>query len=483
MNVRTTMLLLLLLGVASVSFAVNKYAVANGSWGDTSTWSLTSGGAPGADIPTSGDDVYIGEGSGEYTVTIPSGTHSSARLFLGGATGNASTANLIFDDTGSSLTVAAQVFIYRASDATTRTIAVGSGSLTVNGSIHLSYPGSTTNTTSVSRLTISSGTITINSLNYYGATGQSEVSFSSSGLLNMYGNLTLVDGFGTLIPGTGTVNFLGSTSQAIDGGAHILFYDLKVNNNAGVVLSGLVVVENIWTQLNGTISGTLPNIDGFTSPFYYYIDIIADDNMMIGFSIDMTTPALYPYYIDRQWEIHNTYENPSQPKIMTFYWTDLDDHYYDWITQGEIPWVWNDGDPSSSGNYNVISEPKYTQAYIDDVTTSGIYNIGLNPPSTLPVELSSFTAVLTAQNYVKLDWVTQSETGVMGYYIYRSIDTSLAHAMVVSPMIESANSSQTQSYSFTDTEVYPGTYYYWLQNVDLGATSNFFGYNLVTVTE
>lgn len=40
---------------------------------------------------------------------------------------------------------------------------------------------------------------------------------------------------------------------------------------------------------------------------------------------------------------------------------------------------------------------------------------------TLPVELSSFSAVLTAQNFVKLTWVSQSETNLLGYLVYRAL--------------------------------------------------------------
>jgi len=37
--------------------------------------------------------------------------------------------------------------------------------------------------------------------------------------------------------------------------------------------------------------------------------------------------------------------------------------------------------------------------------------------SFLPVELSSFTCVATARYFVRLDWVTQSESNVSGNYI------------------------------------------------------------------
>ncbi len=94
-----------------------------------------------------------------------------------------------------------------------------------------------------------------------------------------------------------------------------------------------------------------------------------------------------------------------------------------------------------------------------------------------PVELSSFSAVVNAENYVNLNWVTQSETGVQGYYVYRSDTPELSSALAVSPMINATNTALQQSYQFTDTDLYnDGIYYYWLQNVDLGGNTDFHGY-------
>lgn len=95
---------------------------------------------------------------------------------------------------------------------------------------------------------------------------------------------------------------------------------------------------------------------------------------------------------------------------------------------------------------------------------------------TLPVELSSFTATLTAQNTVNIMWVTQTETNVNGYYVYRGISSELNTAAAVSSLIGATNTSQQQVYQFTDTEVFePGTYYYWLQVQDLDGSIQFHG--------
>ncbi len=111
---------------------------------------------------------------------------------------------------------------------------------------------------------------------------------------------------------------------------------------------------------------------------------------------------------------------------------------------------------------------------LDDIKLSGDENGGGDPP--VPVELSSFTATISAHNYVTLTWVTQTETGMRGYYVFRAPANDLANAQIVSPMIESVNSSQQQTYIYEDRELYEsGTYYYWLQANDLDGSSAFHG--------
>lgn len=113
-----------------------------------------------------------------------------------------------------------------------------------------------------------------------------------------------------------------------------------------------------------------------------------------------------------------------------------------------------------------------------DVSVTSFSELILGGPeeSTLPVELASFTASINAQNNVSLNWITQSETGVIGFNVYRAPLDDLESAELVSPLITATNTSTTQSYVFVDSELYePGEYYYWLQNVDLDGTVAFHG--------
>ncbi len=102
--------------------------------------------------------------------------------------------------------------------------------------------------------------------------------------------------------------------------------------------------------------------------------------------------------------------------------------------------------------------------------------VTLQVEEPLPVQLSSFTAAISADNYVNLTWVTQTETGVQGFYVLRNSNEELASATTVSELIQATNTSQQQTYIFTDAELQEdGTYYYWLQNSDLDGTVDFHG--------
>ena len=122
------------------------------------------------------------------------------------------------------------------------------------------------------------------------------------------------------------------------------------------------------------------------------------------------------------------------------------------------------------GSYNDAISVYSDGAEDKTVTLSG------HVDEPLPVVLSSFTASISVQNNVMLTWVTQTETGMLGYYIYRSGNGQLANAELVSPMIGATNTATQQIYSYTDSELYTsGDYYYWLESVDFDGNNGFHG--------
>jgi len=126
---------------------------------------------------------------------------------------------------------------------------------------------------------------------------------------------------------------------------------------------------------------------------------------------------------------------------------------------------------SVDSSYNLVSFIRSlgTKDGVDDYTITG-------DDQTLPVELSSFTAIPTAAMKIILNWTTQSETGMSGYYVYRNINNELDSAQNLNQLISATNSSSEHTYSFTDNEISEeGTYYYWLQSVELNGLVNFYG--------
>lgn len=112
------------------------------------------------------------------------------------------------------------------------------------------------------------------------------------------------------------------------------------------------------------------------------------------------------------------------------------------------------------------------------LTKKGSHDVtlGLYMDPTLPVELSSFTGIATAQNYVKLQWTTQSETSISGYYIFRNRSNNLESAERINSFIDATNTSNEVEYSFTDKEVLIGnTWYYWLQHIEMNGEFEFHG--------
>lgn len=124
------------------------------------------------------------------------------------------------------------------------------------------------------------------------------------------------------------------------------------------------------------------------------------------------------------------------------------------------------------GGFATLNVPAGTVAANNEIEL--LIGYGKNP--TVPVELSSFTATITAQNFVQLTWVSQSESNVMGYNVYRNTSDDLSSAIKISELIEGTNTSEAHTYTYLDQELeQSGTYYYWLENVDLDGTMSYYG--------
>ena len=137
----------------------------------------------------------------------------------------------------------------------------------------------------------------------------------------------------------------------------------------------------------------------------------------------------------------------------------------------------------NGSNWNEIQSPTWDY---DNEKVSFTLNIGgrasnefvlNNNSSTLPVELSSFS-VINENDSAKILWVTESETDVLGFNIFRSNTTNENNSVKLnSELINPSNSSSQNQYSFTDNNIeIDNTYYYWLEEINNSGNSNLSDY-------
>jgi hypothetical protein len=106
-----------------------------------------------------------------------------------------------------------------------------------------------------------------------------------------------------------------------------------------------------------------------------------------------------------------------------------------------------------------------------------INNLIVKEEVDLPVELSSFTAITLDATTVSVQWVSQSETDMLGYNVYRNTTPDMVSANLINSQIVAAtNTSQAYTYSLHDSELTPDTiYFYWLESIDLDGSNAMYG--------
>ncbi|MDZ4181631.1 MAG: FlgD immunoglobulin-like domain containing protein, partial [Candidatus Cloacimonadaceae bacterium] len=316
----------------------------------------------------------------------------------------------------------------------------------------------------------SGGKVLVNNAQSLGVTNGAGTDLIVNGILDVSGSL-IPEISSSIVFGTGSkLVYSGLAAQST--GTYFLFnvYDLEINNAAGVTFTNPIQVNNVLSVLDGFYSGATVT-DGYYSPGVNYIEIDPSSDLIAGFSLSMSTPALLPNFVNREWVITGTYSGNKQ---ITFYWTDTDDGNFPWSLSLE-PAVFK-GVTKYLGVYDVSGSTRSITIIVPSSMTRGTWTIGRSDEQTLPVELSSFTANINATNNVTLQWVTQTESNLIGYRVYRHGSPDLMQATLLNDLVQATNTSQMQIYVYTDSEVYdPGTYYYWLESLEFGGSNQFFG--------
>lgn len=246
-------------------------------------------------------------------------------------------------------------------------------------------------------------------------------------------------------PGGGYVENItfGNTGVSLD-----LGYVLP--NSGGNVTAYYYDVNSLDTYYGGTPgAGTMP-VENF-SKFHWFIDTngikfsAAEDYPV---ALTFTIPALPP----------GVSIDPDEAAI---YRRDI--HGTSWFYQLNSHY-----NPEAGTITVYITDP-------DDVT--GEYILAGFFEEGLPVELSSFTAVMNNSNdAVKLTWITQSENNMAGYRVYRGLNGELSQALNQSILIPATNTSQQVSYVYKDEDIMAEqVYFYWLEAAELDGSSNYYG--------
>lgn len=135
----------------------------------------------------------------------------------------------------------------------------------------------------------------------------------------------------------------------------------------------------------------------------------------------------------------------------------------------------SDGDPDLAG----IPLTAITDDFDGDTRDNQYPYRGADEATTIPVELTSFTAAV-ANNSVTLFWSTATETNNRGFEIERSQISkvkSQADWKNIGFVNGKGTSTEINNYSFTDKELLPGVYNYRLKQIDFDGTFKYYSLN------
>jgi len=122
----------------------------------------------------------------------------------------------------------------------------------------------------------------------------------------------------------------------------------------------------------------------------------------------------------------------------------------------------------------------------NSVTQSNVndeFTVASTVNETLPVELTSFAATITADDLIAISWSTASETAMNGYRVYYRPEGTATDMICLTPVaIPANNSSSGSNYRFVAEEITTnGSYNFWLEALSMDGSSEFYGPVSVTL--
>lgn len=362
-----------MLVMSTMATAAQRFSVATGNWGSTSTWSATSGGAPGATAPGAADDAIIESG---FTVTLEAAKSATnvtvrntstldAATFVMSVSGTFTLENGSTFKQGGTVTAApgatksfglTSTYIFNGTQTTITSFfgpfgnltwsagnATPSGNLTINNNLTVTantFRGSTGAATTTRTHTVG-GNVVID-----GATSMligTNATAAGTGTWNIAGNVTTQNGGtlrgcntssvadgtftigGNLVnngtvehgPGTGvfTVTFNGTVGpQSITGNAITTFQNVDID--AGF---------DVTTSTNLTITGTLRFMSGNIGVLAIGSTTLTLNGPLINssggaaFSSAVSGTVIYNQSSDGQFVLSGTYGNVTFSNFNKFF--------------------------------------------------------------------------------------------------------------------------------------------------------------------
>jgi hypothetical protein len=305
---------------------------------------------------------------------------------------------------------------------------------------------------------------------------------------------------GSFTYGTSKVKMNGSSPQSMFGST---FYDLEIDNTAGVTLTSSDIVTHLLILTNGlltlgnndlTVSGSIVGAgsskyiitDGTgtliqnvgSSAVTFPVGLVASDYTPITFSnsgtqqnynvrIRSVTPNIATTGLYRQWVVKETSASTTTLSSVALSWTAT--------SAGTL------GNPATcdmvanttgnAGSYDKIYEGLNGSTFsvstpsmvypLQDITT-GLYITVVGDNSLLPVELSSFASSVNGRD-VSLNWTTKTEKNSNKFEIERSVNLNWVN---IGSVKASVLSNSPKQYSFTDKNLQSGKYQYRLKMID-----------------
>ena len=120
-------------------------------------------------------------------------------------------------------------------------------------------------------------------------------------------------------------------------------------------------------------------------------------------------------------------------------------------------------------NYDDITIINDTHIQANNVSNFSEWAVGLREDDgTLPVELSSFVAIQTADDYAELIWKTQTETDLAGFNLYRNTNENFASSTKLNNfLIQPTNQTIETTYNYVDySPNVNNDNFYWMESVN-----------------